>query len=103
MYTSDSSRQNMVMSSSSSTSLRVDCEVKLKRISNDKENGRIVVVAVIVPSSLDIVIIVVPGDTAVMMPAEIVATDSSLLVHRRRNCGGGPHPRPKPEGHRCRG
>ena len=41
----------------------------------------IVVVAVIVPSSLDIVIIVVPGDTAVMMPAEIVATDSSLLVH----------------------
>ena len=33
--------------SSSSTSLLVECEVKLKIISNDKENGRIVVVAVI--------------------------------------------------------
>ena len=41
----------------------------------------IVVVAVIVPSSLDIVIVVVPVDKAVMMPLDMVATDSSLLVH----------------------
>ena len=41
----------------------------------------IVVVAVIVPSSLDIVIVVVPLDKAVTMPLDIWATDSSLLVH----------------------